>query len=378
MHDVGFPDAKILIVDDEPANVVLLERLLKKSGYMNVRTTTDGRQVASFLAWGPDLILLDLQMPGYDGYAVMEELAPAVSAYGGSYLPILVLTADATRTAKERSLSMGAKDFLTKPFDHVEVLLRINNLLETRSLHVELQNENVTLEKKVQERTADLWKSVMELERSHDELRQSRRETVDRLALAAELRDDDTGQHVARMSAYAGLIGEAVGMSNGEVELLRLASAMHDVGKIGIPDGILRKPGKLTAEEFDVMKTHSDIGYRILCGSSSLLLQRAAEIALTHHERFDGGGYPRGLAAADIPLAGRIAAIADVFDALTSDRVYRAAFTLMRAVEMMKEDAGHFDPELLKAFLDSIDRAMDIMQSGTRDPRGTVGNAPAA
>ncbi len=243
MDNVAFPEARIVIVDDEITNVLLLERILNRSGYRNLRTTTDPRDVIPMMDWQPDLILLDLQMPHLDGFEVMEKLSPWISTYKGSYLPILVLTADATPESKERSLSMGARDFLTKPFDRTEVLLRINNLLETRSLHLQLRDENTILEEKVQERTAELWRSVERLEEAGHELKRSREETVHKLALAAEFRDDETAQHIARMSEYTAVLGSLTGMSDEKVELLRLASIMHDVGKIGIQIGSCSRKG---------------------------------------------------------------------------------------------------------------------------------------
>src|SRR3989304_5604399 len=304
MLDDQLKDASILVVAGEGSNVLLLKRLLQQAGYTNVRSTTDPREaVPLYNAAPPDLILLDLHMPYIDGFAVMELLAPQIAA--GTYLPILVLTADITPEAKRRALAIGAKDFLNKPFDHTEVLLRIRNLLETRHLHRQLQDQNRLLEEKVRERTL--------------ELEEARIEILERLAIAAEYRDDATGQHTRRVGQAAALLARAIGLPETQVELIRRAAPLHDIGKIGIPDGILLKPGPLTAEEFEILKAHTSTGARILSGGRVPPLPCAEEIALTHHERWDGTGYPWGLRGEQIPLSGRIVAVAEAFDALTRD-----------------------------------------------------------
>jgi putative two-component system response regulator len=295
-------DARILIVDDEEANLRLLERILARAGYRHVASTTDSHRVLGLLEeFGPDLILLDLLMPHLDGFAVMQLLASVVPA--GSYLPVLVLTADLAPETRRRALAGGATDFLTKPFDVGEVLLRIANMLDMRFLHLELQGEKEALEDRVRERTLELEESYVE--------------TFERLALAAEYRDDDTGQHTRRVGRMAALLAEELGHPTQEVQLLERAAGLHDVGKIGIPDSILLAPRKLTPEESEVVKTHTVIGARILSGSRSPLLTMAEEIAWSHHERWDGSGYG-GLAGEEIPVFGRITTVADVFDAGTS------------------------------------------------------------
>lgn len=354
--------ARILIVDDEDANVRLLQRVLQASGFEDLESTTDPRQVLRiFETFHPDLVLLDLRMPYLDGYAVLDQLSAKIPPQ--TYLPVLVLTADITPDAKRRALSIGAKDFLTKPFDQIEVVLRVRNLLETRLFHVELQKHNEILEERVRERTAHLWEAVQRLTESEAATREATEETIRRLALAAELRDEETGWHIERMSRYAALLADRIGMDSSRCELIRLASSMHDVGKIGVPDRILLKRGQLSAAEQEAIKQHPKIGYRILSESKSEVLQVAATIALSHHERFDGNGYPEGLAGEGIPIEGRIAAIADVFDAMTSNRVYRKAFPLGKALEMMKAERGrHFDPAFLDLFIDSLDDALAIME----------------
>ncbi len=324
-HEEQAKNARILIVDDQEANVRLLEGILKRAaGYHALRSTTDSREVIPLFAeFHPDLILLDLHMPHLDGFAVMEELKKAVTP--GVFLPILVLTADVTPEAKQRALAGGAKDFLAKPFDPVEVLLRIKNLLETRFLHLELQ---------VQLADAHL-------------------EVIDRLAIAAEYRDDETGEHIKRVGQTSALLARALRLPSDHVLLIRRAATLHDVGKIGIPENILLKPGRLTPDEFEVMKSHTTIGARILSGGAFPLLQMAEEIALTHHERWDGSGYPRGLKGEAIPLVGRIVAVADVFDILSHPRPYKKAWTADEAIAELQRVAGtHFDPAVVSAFLD--------------------------
>lgn len=356
MDNAKLSSAGILVVDDEQQNVSLLERLLQREGYTNVIGSTEPQRVVDmFHEVSPDLLVLDLNMPFMDGFAVMEALTPNLPA--DAYFPILVITGDASAESRHRALSMGARDFLNKPIDRTEVALRVRNLLETRFLHMELQVQNVLLEDKVRKRTEGLAQAVRDLERSHDEIRISQEETVKRLAMAAELRDDDTGQHVHRMSRYVALLAERVGVPSERTELIRLASQMHDVGKIGIPDAVLLKPGSLDAGERAVIETHSQVGFDILRDSHSELLRTGALIALTHHERFDGYGYPRGLKGKEIPIEGRLATVADVFDALTSDRVYRKAFSRDEAVDIMTKGRGtQFDAELLDVFLESLDQ----------------------
>jgi putative two-component system response regulator len=293
-------------------------------------------------------------MPVLDGFAVMSRLSELIAP--DDYVPIVVLTADVTHKSKRAALEGGAKDFITKPFDHAEILARVGNLLETRFLHVQLRRQNEFLEETVRERTSELRRTLGLLEVAERDCRLAQEETIHRLSLAADFRDDETSRHIERMSRYCAILAAQLGKDEREAELLRIASKMHDIGKLGIPDSILLKPGSLTAAEFDVMKRHAEIGYHILEGSRSELGRTGAMLAWTHHERVDGSGYPRGLRGDEIPVEGRIAAIADVFDALTSDRVYRKALSLPEALDTMREGRGkHFDPELLELFLDSLD-----------------------
>lgn len=329
------------MVDDQLPNVRLLERHLQQAQCTHIKTTTDPLCVVDLVrAFKPDLILLDLMMPELDGFAVMEQLRDIVPH--DTYLPILILTADISPETKRRALGAGARDFLTKPFDATEALLRMQNLLETRSLHLQLKDQNHLLEERVAQRTAQLQESQFEV--------------LQRLARAAEYRDDDTGQHTNRVGRFAAEIARRLGMNSIEVELLQAAAPLHDVGKIGVADSILLKPGRLTPEEFAIMKTHALIGGNLLSGGQSDLVQLAELIARSHHERWDGSGYPQGLQGEDIPLCGRIVSLADVFDALTHERPYKQAWSYEEArAEIQNQSGRQFDPQLVAIFLELMD-----------------------
>jgi putative two-component system response regulator len=351
-------DASILIVDDEPANMLLLQRILSGAGYSQLLTARDGDEaIQKILESKPDLVLLDLMMPIRDGFGVLEELGAHLAE---NHLPVLVLTADVTPGAKRRSLSAGAKDFLVKPFDAVEVLLRVRNLLETRFLTLQLQDQNRYLEERVAQRTRELTEAYekqvqynAQLEASRHAVEESQIEVLHRLAQAAELRDDDTGQHTHRVGELAARLAAKLKMDVSHVELIRLAAPLHDVGKIGVSDTILLKPGRLTPEEFEIMKRHSLIGGTLLAAGQSAFVQMAEIIALTHHERYDGSGYPHGLAGNAIPIEGRILSVVDVFDALTHERPYKNAWTREDAMaEIEKQSGKHFDPLVVSAFVE--------------------------
>lgn len=340
-------NSRILIIDDEPENIRLLDRILGRAGYHSVASTTNPlTAIELFEEFKPDLVLLDLNMSPLNGFEVLEQLRARIA--DEVYLPILVLTADMTHEARQRALSEGARDFLTKPFDAEEALLRIRNLLETRSLHERLRNQNAILEAGVRERTR--------------ELEEARIEILECLGRAAEYRDDATGEHIRRVGELSGLIALELGLPPAEAEELGRAATLHDIGKIGIPDHVLLKPGRLTPEEFEIMKTHTTIGARILAGSRSPVLQTAREIALTHHERWDGRGYA-GLVGAEIPLSGRIVAVADTFDALTQHRPYKPAWSWDVAVAAIDDERGRqFDAEVVDAFLSVVRRTGPELQ----------------
>jgi putative two-component system response regulator len=348
--------ACILIVDDQMANVLLLQRLLERDGYTNLYSTTNPLEVEGLYQQHHfDLILLDINMPKLDGFGVMAQLK-LIEPEQARYPAIIVLTALIDLETRLRALKEGAKDFVTKPFERIEVLSRIHNLLEVRCLYHLVRQQNEELEQKVHERT-------LQLEEKTQELQETRLEVIKRLGLASEYRDNETGLHIIRMSQYAQLIGKAAGMSDDEAELLLNACPMHDVGKLGIPDSVLLKPGKLDAEEWTIMQTHVTIGADILSGHRSDLMEMAHLIALTHHEKWDGSGYPNGLKGEDIPLVGRIAALADVFDALTSERPYKKAWSVEDALSELDNNSGqHFDPQLLKHFKTILPQVLEIKE----------------
>ncbi len=323
--------ANILIVDDEPANVKLLHKMLQRKGYQNVQYTTDPREVEDLCRKTEfDAFLLDIRMPYIDGYGIMKMLNKHCV---NDYLPVLVLTAQTDRETRLKALEMGAKDFLTKPFDQLEALTRLHNLLEVRLMHKRVRNQNRILEEEVRRRTQELY--------------ETRHEVIKRLGLAAEYRDNETGNHIIRMSRYSQLLALEYGLSEEQAETILNAAPMHDIGKIGIPDRVLLKPGKLDAEEWKIMQSHVHIGAEILSGHQSDLMEAARIIALHHHEKWDGSGYPGGLKGDNISIEGRICALADVFDALLSARPYKKPWTVDQALDLIDEQAGrHFDPQL--------------------------------
>ncbi len=335
--------AHIYLLDDEMANVVLLQRMLQSAGYTNLSSSTDSQQgMRECIENPPDLLMLDLMMPHLNGYAVMETLRAAWGT--DNAIPILVLTADASREACRRALSLGASDFVNKPIDMMEMRLRTRNLLNSRLLDQQLRAANAQLEARVVERTRDL-------ERINLDLQEAQTEALEKLAQAAEFRDDDTGDHIRRVGNCAELLALKLGLPSHHASLIGRAAPLHDIGKIAIPDSILLKPGKLTDEEFDIMKTHALMGAALLSHSRSPLMQHAEVIARTHHERWNGSGYPAHLEGEDIPIEGRIAAVIDVFDALTHERPYKAAWPVKDALAEIKKCAdSHFDPRVVEAF----------------------------
>ncbi len=337
--------ALVLAVDDNATNLTLIERLLQRVPQTESVALDDPLLALQWCAeHRPDLILLDYMMPAMDGLTFMQRLG---ALPGRSDVPVIMITADLERQVRYRALELGARDFLNKPLDSVEFTARVRNQLALIDAERKLKDRAAWLAEEVAKATADI--------------RRREQETVLRLSRAAEYRDPETGAHLLRMSHYARLIARVIGLPEAEQELLLEASPMHDVGKVGIPDAILLKPGRLDETEFAIMKRHPQIGYEILAGSQAPLLQSAATIALTHHEKFDGSGYPNGLAGQDIPLYGRIVAVADVFDALTSERPYKKAWSMERARAFLQEQSGrHFDPQLVEAFLSAWDEVCAI------------------
>jgi putative two-component system response regulator len=348
---------RILLVDDEPLNIKVVRKYLSGAGYIDFCSTTNPAEVLPMMIRRePDIVLLDIVMPGYSGLDILT----AIQTDGQlAHIPVVMLTALEDRETKCQALSQGATDFLAKPVDPSELISRVRNVLLVKSHHDHLRHHAADLERMVRERTA-------QLEASHQNV-------IHCLARAAEYRDDDTGRHVIRVGCYAAVIARQLGWDESQVQMLQVAAQLHDVGKIGIPDAILSKPGKLSPREFEMMqkhcgfgkrifdslseseftvwRKHAELGQRILGDCKSPVLEMAAQIALTHHERWDGGGYPIGLAGEDIPLAGRITAVADVFDALSTKRSYKPAFPLEKCFELLSESRGsQFDPAVLDAF----------------------------
>lgn len=337
--------ARILIVDDESVNLKLLDKMLSAQGYSNLVLVQDSRQVLEIYRQArTDLILLDINMPHLDGFEVMEQLKALDDPL---FPPVVILTAQHGQDFLLRALNSGARDFITKPFYCNELLARVRNMLDAQLMHRMLHEQKAVLDEMVRTRT--------------DELRRTRLQVVQQLGRAAEYRDNETGNHILRMSHISALLAKSIGWNEADCELMLHASPMHDIGKIGIPDHILLKPGKFEPEEWEIMKTHVLIGANILEGDDSDLMKCAGEIALTHHEKWDGSGYPNGLSGDAIPLTGRIAALADVFDALTSVRPYKKAWTVESAVNLIKENCGtHFDPDLVVVFLEQLPEILKI------------------
>lgn len=339
--------ALILAVDDNVTNLVLIERLLGKLPEVETIALDDPVLALDWCAENrPDLILLDYMMPELDGLAFMRRLKALPER---TATPVIMITADLERDVRYQALELGARDFLNKPLDAAEFTARLKNQLAL-----------IEAERKLSDRAAWLAEEVA---KATAEIRSREKETILRLSRAAEYRDPETGAHLLRMSHYSRLIAERIGLSVEEQELILEASPMHDIGKVGIPDAILLKPGRLDEAEFEIMKRHPRIGHEILAHSASPLLQAAAVIALSHHEKFDGSGYPQGLIGENIPMYGRIVALADVFDALTSERPYKKAWPLERAHAFLVEQAGtHFDPTLVNVFLDAWEDVQAIHQ----------------
>ena len=340
-------EANILIVDDLEVNIQLLEQILHNAGYSNIFFTMNPTEVCELHRVNNyDLILLDMQMPTMGGIEVMEGLK---SIEKGDYLPVIVITAQPGH--KLHALQAGAKDFISKPFELAEVLARVHNMLEVRLLHRALQQHSHLLEQRVKERTVELKESYLK--------------TIFTMTRAAEHRDEETGAHVRRISYYCREFAGILDQDERFIDQIFFASPMHDIGKIGVPDHILLKPGGFNADEWEIMKEHAAMGAAILGKAHSPYLQMGAVIALNHHERWDGGGYPGGKKGEEIPLSARIMNICDVYDALRSKRPYKAAFDHEKSVEIITNGdgrtmPGHFDPAILEAFIQNHTVFRDI------------------
>ena len=332
-------EASILVVDDTPENIDLLVEILKQD--YKVRAAINGEQALKIarLAEAPDLILLDIMMPGIDGFEVCRILKDDPTT---CHIPIIFVTAKITTGDETRGLALGAVDYITKPISPPVVLARVKT-------HIALYDQNRELDRKVRQQTQDL----------HD----TRLKIIQRLGRAAEFKDDNTGLHVIRMSHYARVLGVAAGMSEAMADLMLDAAPMHDIGKIGIPDSILQKAGALDESEWRIMQTHTQMGQDIIGDDDSALLKLASAVAISHHEHWDGSGYPHGLAEQNIPIVGRIVAVADVFDALTSIRPYKDSWSVEDAISYLQQHAGtQFDAKLVSLFIDNIDKILSIKE----------------
>lgn len=352
---------KILIVDDEEKNRKLLGIMLHSYGYAFRCAANGVEALAMAKEYAPDLIFLDIMMPDIDGYAVCRQLKADQAT---SEIPVVMVTALTDQDSRLKGLEAGASDFLCKPFDKNELLLRAKNLLQVKTFSDFLKQHNELLESEVSARTA-------QLRESREQLQESYHDTVIRLTIASEFKDEDTATHISRVGLYCGLLARALGWSEEQQEIITYAAPMHDIGKIGIPSEILLKRGKLNNEEFALMKTHALIGGKILAGSTSHYIQMGEQIALTHHERWDGKGYPRGLKGEEIPMPGRIMNIADQYDALRSARPYKPAFDHDKACTILIEGDGrtmpdHFDPRVHEAFQDMHREFQDIYENRQR------------
>ncbi len=334
--------AKILVVDDELENLSLVEAILLHLGHEVILANDGEDALAKVKQNPPNVIFLDTFMPKLDGFEVTRQLKENEIT---KTIPIVMMTTQVDVEDRLKALEAGVDDFLTRPVDEAELRARVNSLLKVRAYNDYMRKYQKELDAEVVKRTKDLTKAL-------EKLKTASLDTVYRLARAAEYKDEDTGAHVQRMSHYSSAIARRMSLDDEFVENILWAAPMHDIGKIGIPDRVLQKPGKLDADEWEIMRQHTAIGAEILKDASADFIKLAADIAISHHEKWDGSGYPQGLKGSDIPLAGRIVALADVFDALTSERPYKAPFPLEKALAIIKEGQGqHFDPQIADAFL---------------------------
>ena len=348
---------KILVVDDEPKNVKIIEGFLIPEGY-EIISASDGKEAIKIVEEKrPDLILLDIMMPEMNGFETARILK---SRKDTMLIPVVMITALKEVEDRVKALEAGADDFLTKPIDKTELRARIRSLIKVKLYNDYMKRYREILEEEVQRRTLQLRQALKEV-------KEASLETIFRLSQAAEYKDEETGAHILRMSRYTKLLAEQIGFNKSKIEELLYAAPLHDVGKIGIPDSILLKPGKLNKREWEIMKTHTTIGAKILRGSRSGYIKLAEVIAKTHHERWDGNGYPIGLKGEKIPIVGRISAIADVFDALISKRPYKEPFSVETAFEIIRRGRGsQFDPEITDLFLKLRDKIVDIKETYER------------
>lgn len=354
---------RVLIVDDEEPSLSFLAETVQDLGY-EPELAQDGIEAVAKVELGVDLVLLDVRMPGMDGFEVARRIR---RGRDGRDVPICMVTGETSREHRLRAVQAGANDYIAKPVDVTELQVRTAALLKTKEAQDAVKRHQAELEAVVEKRTAALRRSLENVVEAQRQTQEAYLDTLHRLAVAAEHKDEDTATHIHRVSCYCALLAEARKLPPGEVEVLRHASSMHDVGKIGIPDSILLKPGKLDPQEWEVMKRHAAIGARILSGSASELLQAGEVIALTHHEHWDGTGYPAGLAGENIPLMGRICAVADVFDVLVTKRPYKDPLPGEKAYSILRQlRATQFDPKVVDLFFENLDGVVGIQGEHAR------------
>lgn len=357
---------KIMVVDDEILNRKLIEAMLKPQGYQVILAVDGEDCLTKAEADPPDLILMDIMMPNLNGFEVVTRLKTKENL---ALIPIVMVTALQDVGDRVKALEVGADDFLTKPVDRMELRARVRSLLKVKAYNDHMVNYRQELEKEVAKQTLELKSASEKIAEAHSKLRDASLETIFRLARAAEYKDEDTGNHIISMSRISAFLAERMGFNPIVVERILYASPMHDIGKIGIPDRILTKNGPLNDEEWSIMRMHTVFGGQILEGSEIGFLRLGEVIALTHHEKWDGSGYPRGLKGKEIPLAGRIVAVADVFDALMSKRPYKPPLTIEQTVEIIKAGSGsHFDPDVVTVFLEHLSDIIKLYNTAQSEP----------
>lgn len=345
--------AKILCADDEERNLLLMKAMLTPLGYEIIMARDGEEALEKVQETRPDVILLDIMMPKMDGFEVARQLKENEET---RIIPIVMVTALRDVEDRVKALKAGADDFLSKPVDKTELRTRVQSLLKVKAYHDHMRNYQKELEAEVAKRTEQLSKAF-------EKVKKASIDTIYRLSRTAEYKDEDTGAHILRMNNYSAAVARKMGLNDKTVEAILYAAPMHDVGKIGIPDSILVKPGKLDPEEWVLMKQHCVIGGKILEGSGAGFIRLAEVIALTHHEKWDGSGYHQGLKGKKIPLVGRIVALADVFDALTTRRPYKEPFSLEKSYAIIRESSGsHFDPDVVNAFFAVEDEILRIKE----------------
>ena len=345
--------ATILLCDDELMNRKVASKILTKEGYDLIEAENGSQALEILKKHKIDLILMDLMMPVMDGYEATK-IIKTTQEYAA--IPLIIISALSDKEAINKGLELGADEYLTKPFDITDFRLRVKNGIKMGIYQNMLKEHKVILENQVEEKTKELLAALIEVQNSEKDI-------IAILSKTAEYRDNETSLHTLRVGDMAALLAQKFSWSNEEVELLRLAAPMHDIGKVGIPDHILLKPGKLDEDEFSQMKEHASIGHAILSQKSTPLLQLAAQIANTHHEKYDGSGYPNSLKENQIPLSGAIVAVVDVFDALLSARPYKKPFSLESALDIIQNGSGtHFHPKVVALFIEHLDEILEIRE----------------